>query len=190
MTFKKIRFITIFSIGIFFITGCGTQTNYEDNNTKTAENINDGNNGLAQGEFIRNDDLQTVSDIKNNLMWQDNNDTLSIKKAYNADDGDTAINYCKNLSLGGYNDWRLPTKQEMETVMDEKLYPHIAQAFKYKDSIIGGAYWTSTKDYKGCYTINDIWVTDFLYTYKSKNITKLQGACTVETNKHRIRCVR
>lgn len=60
-----------------------------------------------------------------NLMWQDNNETSTVTKAwiefnkyyYNSEyydtTGDTATTYCDNLNLGGYDDWRLPTRAEL-----------------------------------------------------------------------------
>ena len=32
-----------------------------------------------------------------------------------------ASNYCKNLALGGYTDWRLPTLKELATIYDKSL---------------------------------------------------------------------
>jgi len=197
MILKKIQFIAIFHIGILFIAGCGTPINNENNNTKTAENIND--NSLAKGEFSRNNVLEIVLDVKNNLMWQDNNDTLHIKKPfitnenyiaknYSNTSGDTATSYCENLSLGGYHNWKLPTKIELESLVDTSQYPNIDKTFKYTDATMGGHYWSSTKDHEGCkvWIQNNIWITDFLMSYKGK----ITGSCTAENNKHRIRCVR
>ncbi len=60
------------------------------------------------------------------LQWQDN---ASPDKAWVTTDnydnghyftinGDTAINYCNKLGLGNYYDWRLPTIQELQTIVD------------------------------------------------------------------------
>lgn len=188
MPFKIIKFSIFFIFNVFFTIGCGTSTD-KDNTLENAKQIEEINK-LEKGEFTRDNTLDIVIDTKNSLMWQDTNDTLFIKKSYSDTSGDTAVNYCKNLSLGRYSDWRLPEKNEFQSIMEKDQYPHINKIFKFKDSVIAGGYWTSTIDYEGCYTINNIWITDFLYTYQDKNKTKLSGSCTVETNKHRIRCVR
>jgi len=41
-----------------------------------------------------------------------------------------AVNYCNDLNYGGYNDWRLPTVEELETIVDYgKLYPAVDEAY-------------------------------------------------------------
>ena len=45
----------------------------------------------------------------NNLQWS--------KTAPDAMDWNNAINYCKNLSEGGHNDWRLPSIDELRTLI-------------------------------------------------------------------------
>lgn len=50
-----------------------------------------------------------------NLMWENQEFT----KKYTHKE---AIKYCQNLSLGGYRNWRLPTKKELHTLMNIKGY--------------------------------------------------------------------
>lgn len=70
-------------------------------------------------------------DKKQKLMWQDNNAVLETKKPwltkvnYDAKNylntvGDTAITYCKNLTLANFKDWRLPTKDELKYLSTQK----------------------------------------------------------------------
>ena len=70
-------------------------------------------------------------DKQQKLTWQDNNKTMSIqkkwitqvnydKKNYSITNGDTAVTYCKNLKLAGYNNWRLPSKDELKILHKEK----------------------------------------------------------------------
>jgi hypothetical protein len=65
------------------------------------------------------------------LMWQDNTAAAQIKKPwitaqnyeaknYNDTSGDSATAYCKNLTLVGYSDWRLPTKEELKNLFNQK----------------------------------------------------------------------
>jgi hypothetical protein len=65
------------------------------------------------------------------LMWQDNSAAAELKKPwitvenyeakeYNNTNGDTASSYCKKLTLVGYSDWRLPTKEELKNLYTQK----------------------------------------------------------------------
>jgi hypothetical protein len=65
------------------------------------------------------------------LMWQDNTAAAQMKKPwitaqnyeaenYNDTSGDSATAYCKNLTLVGYSDWRLPTKKELKNLFNQK----------------------------------------------------------------------
>jgi hypothetical protein len=83
-------------------------------------------------------------------MWQDNESvqkqwvTQGNYDAGNYEDtsGDTAHSYCIALDLGGYDDWRLPTIQEIQTIVDDSRYnPSIDTIF---ESIQSSGYWSST----------------------------------------------
>lgn len=58
-------------------------------------------------------DSSLVIDSAKGLMWQDNNFTEQLKR-------DEAVTYCGELTLGKYNDWRLPTDQELQTLCKQK----------------------------------------------------------------------
>lgn len=53
----------------------------------------------------------TVTDDSNQLMWQAGTNGASIVWSQ-------ALDYCRNLTLGGYNDWRLPDIKEAMTLVD------------------------------------------------------------------------
>ncbi len=61
----------------------------------------------ATPSYSRDDNKSIVIDHVTNLQWQDND---NVGGASNLDE---AKNYCSNLNLGGYNDWRLPTITEL-----------------------------------------------------------------------------
>jgi len=67
-----------------------------------------------------------VVDQVSGLMWQkgESGERLSWKNA---------LNYCRGLSLGGYSDWRLPRKDELEGIVAEKPFksPRSATARLY-----------------------------------------------------------
>ncbi len=64
----------------------------------------------TDGRFIAYDN-GTVLDTKTNLMWAaiDNMNDISWRKARS---------YCINYNAGGYNDWRMPTIGELQTLYD------------------------------------------------------------------------
>ncbi len=55
--------------------------------------------------------------------WKDNATglTWSVKDSGSDTNWVQANNYCENLSLGGFTDWRLPTRDELETIYDKRL---------------------------------------------------------------------
>ncbi|MBF4691978.1 DUF1566 domain-containing protein [Fusibacter sp. Q10-2] len=69
-----------------------------------------GNEAYGKNNFIDNGD-GTITDLATGLMWQ------------MADDGATrdweeALSYAENLSLAGYEDWRLPNVKELQSIVD------------------------------------------------------------------------
>lgn len=76
----------------------------------------------------------TIKDLKTGLMWQ----REGSKERMNWDD---ANKYCKSSEVGSYKDWRLPTKEELESILDlNKKDPAINPIFKCESA----GYWSST----------------------------------------------
>ena len=71
-----------------------------------------------------------------NLMWQDDNDAATV-----IEDWQGAIDYCQNLNLAGHSDWRLPSFDELRTIVDKNNHPAIKSEFKNTASDV---YWSST----------------------------------------------
>ena len=57
----------------------------------------------------------TVKDNHTGLEWQDNRDAKTVKR-----DWQGAKGYCQELTLAGYDDWRLPTIKELQSIIDIK----------------------------------------------------------------------
>ena len=91
---------------------------------------------LLRAEFIRNDSQGVVLDTTTFLQWQDNNASSSISWV-------DAIEYCKVLNLGGYTDWRLANKIEMNSIVDVTITtpPLIDPVFQNTEI---SYYWSST----------------------------------------------
>ncbi|MGQ1890239.1 Lcl C-terminal domain-containing protein [Thermophagus sp. OGC60D27] len=61
----------------------------------------------------------TVTDNVTGLMWQQTPSSENFT-------WDEAVEYCENLELGGYDDWRMPTVKELFSISDfESGWPYI-----------------------------------------------------------------
>lgn len=95
----------------------------------------DANYAAGPMSFADNGD-GTITAETTGLVWQKQDD--GITRNWNA-----SAAYCENLSLGGHDDWRLPSKKELINIMDygrtdpaidPVYFPHTKQ----------GWYWTSS----------------------------------------------
>jgi uncharacterized caspase-like protein len=76
----------------------------------------------------------TVTDSSTGLMWQKKTDGVQRK-------WDDAKKYCRNLNYGGFSDWKLPSRDELEMGFKVK---HLFDPFKRQDW--DSLYWSSTND--------------------------------------------
>jgi len=112
-----------------------------------------------------------VTDKIHAIYWQDN---LSSQKS--SEDWDDAIEYCDKLVLNSIGKWRLPTFNELLSIVDyTRVNPAINPIFEYVNE---GTYWTS-RDFSA--TTSRAWNIDFrtgktYYSYKTTN--------------HSVRCVK
>lgn len=120
--------------------------------------------------YSKNDINHTVTDNVTGLMWQ-NDENISKPwitlanynaKDYNNTSGDTATTYCKNLTLSGFNDWRVPTINELEGIVEEnKLNPTIDTNY-FKFVTLTVAYWSSTPY---AHPRESMWIVSFFNGY-------------------------
>ena len=114
--------------------------------------------GVTAG-FSRDNRREVIKDDIYKLMWQDGEDIY--QGTY-----DEAVKYCENLNFAGYDDWRLPTINELLSITDDSRYnPAINKAFKniaYETNVKGEKiydwYWSSTKYVSDSYFV---WVVSF-----------------------------
>jgi len=144
--------------------------------------------------FTRDAANEIVIDNLTGLMWQDDSAVASVTKQWLTNDnyntchndttspacldtsGDTATTYCADLTLGGYNDWRLPTVEELEQLLDYGLCnPALDSIFHH----ISSSYYWSSSTVKG--GEDATWIVDFYYGY-------VVGGDKVAS--HYVRCVR
>jgi hypothetical protein len=79
-----------------------------------------------------------VKDPKTALMWEDTPHVRETKITQ-----PRAKVYCSELKTGGFEDWRLPTIQELLTIIDYKrISPALLKEFSYVDD--ESFYWTQT----------------------------------------------
>jgi formylglycine-generating enzyme required for sulfatase activity len=109
-------------------------------------------------------------DDSSKRIWQ-NNDAVEINKKtwYEAKD------YCEELVLDNYKDWRLPSIQELQVLVDtKKSIPAIREGF---DFTISDYYWSSTIKYNDEY---NAWLIHFEYGFVDYSST---------SGKNFVRCV-
>lgn len=86
----------------------------------------------------------TVTDNLTGLIWEQKNETNDpLTYTYN----DAAV-YCENLSLGGFDDWRMPSRKEYATILNlGRLSPSLDTAyfpFFIRTNPTDIYYWTSS----------------------------------------------
>jgi len=69
-------------------------------------------------------------DYEKHLMWQDDINAKEVRKNW-----DSAREYCENLTLGGYSDWYLPNKENLENLYRQQAY---------LVNKVSSGYWSST----------------------------------------------
>jgi hypothetical protein len=104
-------------------------------------------------DYTRDDDKKIVLDNITNLMWQDDTDSIKIKESFI-----NAKQYCDDLNLANFENWRLPTFMELMSIIDRgENNPALNSIFKNSTF---NKYWSNTF-YKN--DTNLAWVISFDY---------------------------
>ncbi|MDY6836631.1 MAG: DUF1566 domain-containing protein [Thermodesulfobacteriota bacterium] len=89
-------------------------------------------------EIKRVDEHEVVIDHVTGLTWQRHDD--GMKRTWRQ-----AVDYCENLSLGGYADWRLPTKKELQSLLNYRFFrPALDTAYFAYSHMPDDCYWSAT----------------------------------------------
>jgi hypothetical protein len=75
----------------------------------------------------------TIYDTRTNLTWQQDSSLVPYNWDY-------AHKYCEESRLAGYRDWRLPTIEELKTLIEMEHIPTICPVFRCNSDW----YWSST----------------------------------------------
>ena len=85
----------------------------------------------------------TVTDNVTDLMWEQKTDDNGPRDKDVTHTWLEALNYCEDLDLANYYDWRLPNPKEMERMIDTSTSGPAADT-AYFPNTINGIYWTSS----------------------------------------------
>ncbi|MGD9731581.1 MAG: DUF1566 domain-containing protein [Desulfamplus sp.] len=103
----------------------------------------------------------TVTDSATGLMWQQ--DTSDNYMTW-----EEALSYCKNLNLGGYSDWRLPTIRELKTIVDYSRYYPAIDINIFNNTFVS-FYWSSTTNSYSTYDAWGVYFSSGSYSYSNKH---------------------
>ena len=127
----------------------------------------------------------TVTDNNTRLMWQkcsagQNSDRTCSGTASENNWLQATENVCTALRTGGHSDWRLPSKDELVTIVDQSA-PQPGPTIKtsYFPNTIKAGYWSSTADAS---KPGGAWLVDFVKGYVIPAVNK--------KNHWYVRCVR
>lgn len=114
---------------------------------------------------------ELIYDETTKLLWQDNDDSKSKKVNF-----EEAEEFCKNVKIGSYEDFRLPTLSELHSLVDYN---------KYKPAIMDG--------FKG--VSNEVYLTQTLFTNDSGSVWAINfknGKTDIIAKNYtrRVRCVK
>ena len=106
-----------------------------------------GESDKVDSSFVRDDNKSIVIDSKNNKIYNDDSYGSNLTFL-------EANNYCAKMDYLGVNDWRVPSYEEMKSLLELSRRPiAIKHAFK---NVQEGIYWSSTKDRR-----ENAWYIDF-----------------------------
>lgn len=119
------------TVGLFLIVATLTAVYFFQSQKKET-----GNNVEVHNTVTTSDSI--VVDARNKLMWTKGDNGAEINWS-------DAVKYCENLSLNGFNDWRLPSRLDLHATNDSDIpeSDRIWKSFQLKKPC---CYWTSTED--------------------------------------------
>ena len=106
--------------------------------------------------FVDNGD-GTVTDNTLRLMWsKETNSSRNVNH-------EKATQICAELALAGHTDWRLPTREELLSIVDLTKHDPAVDKERFPDTQ-SAPYWTSTLC---AWASSYAWIVNFYYGYAS-----------------------
>ena len=123
-------------VGDIFFEGNGCGINFSDGSYQTTGATTPWSQKISDSRFVLVLDDEAVLDRETGLVWQrDTDDT-----GYN---WDSAQNICYQIEIGGRMGWRLPTIDELATLIDRtQSNPALPEGHLFTN--VKGFYWSST----------------------------------------------
>jgi hypothetical protein len=137
--------------------------------------------------YVRDDGDEIVTDNITGLQWQDNaavadsgnkkrwltetnydictgqnGQTQDVSKCTDTS-GTTAASYCDALVFGGHEDWRLPSVDELGSILDRGKYNPAVDTDKFHN-VASSYYWSSTTDVRNS---RNAWFVSLGYSFQS-----------------------
>lgn len=184
--FSNIKIVRILKPTLTKTKRTGQTKSYDNSEVITNWSIKDDGfyqTGIKQS-YTRNDDKEVVTDLITGLMWQDDIEAKTIRKPWsitNNDDtsGDTTTTYCANLTLGGFNNWRMPTRSELVDLNNYSRSP-LSINPEFKNTAGENLFYASSTTFTAV-AWNGVWFNDF---YNGCQMTEAKDF------DYNIRCVR
>ncbi len=127
-----------FEDNVYLSTDCNASINYPDGTRQTSAAIPPWYNKMNTGRFKLVLDAEAVLDLETGLVWQKISDYSNRRNWYEA------LDYCSNLEIGGRKGWRLPTVDELETLVDSTHNPALPEGHPFTGNELSSRYWSST----------------------------------------------
>ncbi|MCC6157954.1 MAG: DUF1566 domain-containing protein [Deltaproteobacteria bacterium] len=114
----------LFALGMVLTLpfACSSDDDTDDEQTGNGDGETDDDDGSDQVLELRNDDIgedECQYGPNDGEAWVDSSSGLMWQTGYSCDNrtGDEVTDYCANLTVGGFSDWRVATISELRTLI-------------------------------------------------------------------------
>ncbi len=154
------RIVSLFMLSLFVIA-CGSETG-NDNEGDRGEMGKNSEGGIERSSTEESGN-STVTDEATGLMWMKCPAGQSGRKC---DEGSFsehglkgAIEYCDTLDLAGHDDWRLPERHELESIVDYNQFDPAIDEATFPGTYSPISFWSSSS--RANSTSRRAWYVDF-----------------------------